>query len=107
LTLGHIFAKSKDPVKTNQKTHAVYSIRCEKEYLGQSKRHFGTQLKEHQKGKSALAEHVCYTKHEIVWENTKVITTNNRYTARNATDLLQVVNFTGLLQLVNKLQQAC
>ena len=41
LTLGHIFAKPKDPVKTNQKTHAVYSIPCgdcEKEYLGQSKR---------------------------------------------------------------------
>ena len=46
-----------------------------KEYLGQSKRQFGTRLKEHQKavstldkGKSALAEHVCYTKHEIAWE---------------------------------------
>ena len=92
LTLGHIFAKPKDPVKTNQKTHAVYSIPCgdcEKEYLGQSNRQFGTQLKEHQKavstldkGKSALAEHVCYTKHEIVWENSKVITTNNRYGQR-------------------------
>ena len=88
LTLGHIFAKPKDPVKTNQKTHAVYSIPCgdcEKEYLGQ----FGTRLKEHQKavstldkGKSALAEHVCYTKHEIAWENSKVITTNNRYGQR-------------------------
>jgi hypothetical protein len=46
-------------------------------------------LKEHQKavstldkGKSALAEHVCYTKHEIAWENSKVITTNNRYGQR-------------------------
>ena len=29
------------------------------------------------------------------------------YTAKNAKDLLQVVNFTGLLQLVNKLQQTC
>ena len=28
LTLGHIFEKPKDPVKTNQKTHAVYSIPC-------------------------------------------------------------------------------
>jgi hypothetical protein len=39
LTLGHISAKPKDPVKTNQKTHAVYSMPCgdcEKEYLGQS-----------------------------------------------------------------------
>ena len=92
MTLGHIFAKPKDPVKTNQKTHAVYSIPCgdcEKEYLGQSKRQFGTRLKEHQKavstldkGKSALAEHVCYTKHEIAWENSKVITTNTRYGQR-------------------------
>ena len=29
------------------------------------------------------------------------------YTAKNATVLLQVVNFTGLLQLVNKLQEVC
>ena len=29
------------------------------------------------------------------------------YGAENATDLLQVVNFTGLLLLVNILQQAC
>ena len=28
-------------------------------------------------------------------------------TSKNATDLLQVVNFTGLFQLVNKLQQIC
>ena len=28
-------------------------------------------------------------------------------TAKNATDLLQVVNFTDLFQLVNKLQQTC
>ena len=35
------------------------------------------------------------------------MTTNEQYTAKNATDLWQVVNFTGLLQLVNKLQQAC
>jgi hypothetical protein len=39
LTLGHIFAKPKDSIKTNPKTHAVYFIPfgdCEKEYFGQS-----------------------------------------------------------------------
>jgi hypothetical protein len=75
LTLGHIFAKPKDPVKAYQKTHVVYSIACgdcEKELLGQSKRQFGTRLKEYQKavstlnkGKSALGEHVCDTKYKI------------------------------------------
>ena len=69
---GNYFAsQNQNILKTNQKTHAVYSIPCgdcEKEYLGQSKRQFCTRLKEHQKavstldkGKSALVEHVCYT----------------------------------------------
>ncbi len=75
MTVGHIFAKPKDPIPKNQKAHAVYSIPlndCEKEYLGQSKRQFGTCLKEHQKavstlnkGNSALARHVCGTKHVL------------------------------------------
>ena len=88
-TLGHIFAKPKDGVPTDRKTHAVYSIPCgdcEKEYLGQTKRQFGTHLKEHQRAvsnlyssKSTLAEHVCKTSHKIAWEDSKIITTNNRY----------------------------
>ncbi len=62
---------------------------CEKEYLGQSRVSFGTYLKEHQKavsslnkGKSALAKHVCDTKQVIAWENSKNIITNNRYGQR-------------------------
>ena len=70
----------------------MYSIPCgdcEKEYLGETKRQFGTRLKEHQKAvfnldssKSALAEHVCQTSHNIAWDDSKVITTNNRYGQR-------------------------
>ena len=54
-TFGHIFAKPKDRVPTDQKTHAVYSIPCgdcEKVYLGQTKRQFCTRLKEHQRAVS-------------------------------------------------------
>ena len=29
--------------------------------------------------KSALAEHVCETSHNIAWEDSRIITTNNRY----------------------------
>jgi hypothetical protein len=43
--------------------------------MGQSKRQFGTRLNEYQKAvsnfnkeKSALAEHVCDTKHKIAWK---------------------------------------
>ena len=51
-TLGHIFAKPKDPVTKEQRTDAIYSIpcnNCDNEYIGQTKRQFGTRLKEHQK----------------------------------------------------------
>ena len=51
-TLGHIFAKPKDPVTKEQRTDSIYSIPCndfDHEYIGQTKRQFGTRLKEHQK----------------------------------------------------------
>ena len=51
-TLGHIFAKPKDPVTKEQRTDAIYSIPCndcDNEYIGQTKRQFGTRLKEHKK----------------------------------------------------------
>ena len=46
-TLGHIFAKHKDRVPIDRKTHAVYSIPCgdcEKVYVDQTKRQFCTRL---------------------------------------------------------------
>ena len=53
------------------------------------KRQFCTRLKEHQRAvsnfnssKSALAEHVCETSHTIAWEDSRIITTNNRYGQR-------------------------
>ena len=51
-SLGHIFAKLKDPVTKEQRTDAIYSIPsndCDNEYIGQTKRQFSTRLKEYQK----------------------------------------------------------
>ena len=84
-TWGHIFAIPKDRVPTDSKTHAVYSISCsacEEVYLGQTKRQFCTRLIKHQRAvsnsngsKSALA---CETSHDIAWDDSRIITTNNR-----------------------------
>ena len=75
-----------------QKSDAIYSIPCNdcnQEYIGQTKRQFGTRLKEHQKAvalsrkdNSALSEHTCQTNHTIAWNNSKIITTNQRYHQR-------------------------
>ena len=90
--LGHIFAKPKDPVTKEQRTDAIYSIPCndcDNEYIGQTKRQFGTRLKEHQKAvffckkeNSALSEHACLTNQTIGWDKSKFITTNRRYHQR-------------------------
>ena len=69
------FRQTKDPVMKEQRTDTIYSIPCndcDNEYIGQTKRQFGTWLKEHQKvvflckkGNSALSEHACLTKPHI------------------------------------------
>ena len=53
--------------------------------IEQTKRQFGTRLKEHQKAvffckkeNSALSEHTCLTNHKIGWDESKIITTNRR-----------------------------
>ena len=91
-SLGHIFAKPKDPVTKEQPTDAFYSIPCndcDNEYIGRTKRQFGTRWKEHQiavffckKENSALSEHTCLTNHTIGWDKSKIITTNRRYHRR-------------------------
>ena len=75
-TLGHIFAKPKDPVTKEQRTDAIYSgyipcNDCDREYI-EHNRQFGTRLKEHQKvvffskkENSASSEHTCLTNHTI------------------------------------------
>ena len=59
----------------------VFVFRCI-----QTKRQFGTRLKEHQKAvflckkeNSALSEHTCLTNHTIGWDFSKIITINRRY----------------------------
>ena len=61
----------------------------QKIYLGQTKRQFCTRLKEHQRtvsnsnrSKSALAEHLCQTSHNIAKNDSKITTANNRYGQR-------------------------
>ena len=84
-TLGHIFAKPKDCVPTDYRVTGD----CKKVYLGQTKPQFCTCLKENQGAvsnfnclKSTLAENVRETSHNIACEDSRIITTNNRYGQR-------------------------
>ena len=86
------FSKPKDPITNEQLTDSFYSIPCNgcyHKYIGQTKRHFGTRLKEHQRAvsfckrkNSALSEHTCLINHTIGWDNSKIITSYRCYHQR-------------------------
>ena len=65
-------------------------------FIGQTKRQFGTRLKEHHKSvffckeNLALSEHTCLTNHAIGWDKSKIITTNRRYHQRLCLDAWHV-----------------
>ena len=49
-TLGHMFAKPKDPITKEQQTDDIYSIPWndyDNQYIRQTKCQFGTRFKEH------------------------------------------------------------
>ena len=74
-TLGHIFAKPKDPVTKEQRTDAIYSIPCNdcnNEYT------FENAILFCKKENSVLSEHTCLTNHTIGWGKSKTITSNRR-----------------------------
>ena len=78
-------------------SYTIYSIACNdcnQEYIGETKRQFGTRLKEYQKtvavskkDNSALSEHTYQTNHTIAWDNSKIITTNHSHWRERAVKL--------------------
>ena len=73
-------SKPKDTVTNEEQTDAIYSPpcnNCDNEYIGQTKRQFGTRLKEHQKAVFSRKK-----ENSIGWDKSKIITTNRRYHQR-------------------------
>ncbi|XP_072020422.1 uncharacterized protein [Amphiura filiformis] len=98
-TIKSLLVHPKDKRETNQMCEVVYNIDCkgcEKSYIGETGRAFGTRLKEHQKdaekaenkkytrarrkesttefNKSAITDHVAADNHVIDWEELQYLT---------------------------------
>ena len=82
--------------RTTNRRHLFHSLQWlwqRIEYVGQTKRQFGTRLKEHQKAvffckkeNSALSEHTYLTNHTIGWDKSKIITTNRCWSEERILD---------------------
>ena len=84
--LGHIFAKTKDPVTNNEPTPFILFPAMTVTTNASDRPNVSLTRLTQQKavffGKKenlALSEHTCLTNHTIGWDNSKIITTNRRY----------------------------
>ena len=86
-TISKMFPKPKDQMDKEDTRDPVYDIPCaicSKSYVGETQRKFITGKSEHQRAvargqgkKSALADHVIKTNHDIAWDEAIILRTSN------------------------------
>ena len=85
--MSQMLPKPKDQIDKEETRDPVYDIPCadcRKSYIGETQRKFLTRKREHQKAvarrqgeKSALADHVIKTNHDIAWDEATILKTNS------------------------------
>jgi len=89
--LNSLIRRGKDKIPKLKKTEVVYQIKCkncEFSYIGQTKRHLNTRIKEHknniklhESNHSVISKHRVEFKHEFDWENPNILH-NERHTKK-------------------------
>ncbi|KAK3716447.1 hypothetical protein QZH41_007056 [Actinostola sp. cb2023] len=95
-TLRQLLSKPKDEIPLGKKTGVVYEMPCEDctaVYVGETKRSLDTRRKEHKASvrlaktdASALAQHANALNHNIAWEDTRVLASENNWVKRRWTE---------------------
>ena len=99
-TISQMFPKPKDQMDKEETCDPVYDIPCpdcSKSYVGEMQRKFITRKGEHQKSvvrqqgeKSALADHVIKTNHNIELEEATILSTNNNWHQRKILEAWEI-----------------
>ena len=86
-----------DKEETRDPVHNIPCADCSKSYIGETQRKFVTRKGEHQKAvarwqgeKSALADHVIKTNHDIAWDKATVLRTNNNWHHRKILEAWEI-----------------
>lgn len=87
-----LFTSTKDPIALKNRTHTVYSIKCEDcegTYIGQSKQYIDNRIKEHKystkkasENMTALAKHAWEKKHSFNFQNYQILEQEHNYNKR-------------------------
>lgn len=99
--LNYFIKVHKDPLPNDQKTNIVYRINCldcNASYVGQTKRHLHTRIKEHQSNidnpsanLTVVSEHRL-TGHEFDWNNVSILDNEPHYVKRLISEMLHIKN---------------
>ncbi|XP_067645233.1 uncharacterized protein [Eurosta solidaginis] len=103
-TLKSIYTKTKDKIEKEQLHNVVYEIRCHgkegekcnKVYIGTTKRSLGTRIKEHKldaknnKSNTALAQHLTEKKHTADFDNATILDVESRTRRRMTLEGLRI-----------------
>jgi len=99
-TVSQIFPKPKDQMdkETRDPVYDIPCADCSKSYIGETQRKFITRKGELQKAaarrqgeKSALADHVVKTNHDIAWDEATVPRTNNNWHQRKLLEAWEII----------------
>ncbi|XP_067633768.1 uncharacterized protein [Eurosta solidaginis] len=103
-TLKKIFTRTKDPVTKEEQTDVVYKItcngneneKCNKCYIGTTKRQLGIRINEHKKDaenkktSTGLAQHLTKSKHVADFSNVKILDIERREKTRMTLESIRI-----------------
>ena len=86
-----------DKEDTRDRVYDIPCANCSKSYVGETQRKFITRKSEHQKAvarrqgkKSALADHVIKTNHDIAWDEATILRTSNNWHQRKILEAWEI-----------------
>jgi len=107
--LDNIIKRGKDRLDNQQETEVVYKINCnncDKVYIGQTKRHLGTRIKEHRnniKNKSGnfsvVTDHRLSLSHDFDWDNPNILHKEKNRKKREIAEMFFIKKFDNTINL--------
>lgn len=100
--LDTLIKKGKDKLHNKNKTEVVYRIdcnNCNATYVGQTKRHLSTRIKEHkndikknESNYSVVSQHRLLQNHEFNWSNPKILHKERNLKKREIAEMIFIKN---------------
>jgi len=107
--LNTLIRLDKDKLPNNERTNVVYKLNCNNcnaTYIGQTKRHLHTRVKEHinniklhATNYSVISKHKIETGHDFDWKNPKILHNEKNVRKREIAEMMFIKKFDNTINL--------